>query len=359
MKIAICCDYLYTKGGAEKVVLDMAAALGADVYTSTYVRNRTYAGFGAIKVNAPMGFKLPSPFIQGFAIRHFSGLRLKGYDGIISIGNWTKGIVKKNAKKHLFHYEFSPARMLYDLREEVRARQNPAMRPLFDRWVGWARKYDVENTKRIRRIVANSLTVRERIKKIYGREAEVLYPAVDVRKYYNAKSKGYFISVQRVEPAKRVEVQLEAFAKVPEKKLFVVGPAGNKAYYDKLMKMRPANVEFTGAVGGEELLRMYAECEAVIQTAKDEDFGLIPIEANAAGKPCIAVREGGFRETIVDGKTGVLLEPDYADSLAAAVSGFDFSKIRKKDCVANAERFGMERFRKELKALVKRCAENQ
>jgi len=163
-------------------------------------------------------------------------------------------------------------------------------------------------------------------------------------------NRGYFFSVQRISPDKQIETQIEAFRLVPEQKLIIAGPVAksDEPYLHKLMRTAPPNVTYRGTVTDKELAELYTHTRAVIQSHPHEDFGIVPVEAMASGKPCLAVNSGGFKETVIQGKTGILVDPPYIDNLAKAIKGFDSKTYNPLDCQGQARKFSKESFTEKI-----------
>lgn len=220
-------------------------------------------------------------------------------------------------------------------------------RQAFRAWVAYSRRLDQRSVGRVDTIVTISENARQRICACYGRDAEVIYPPVDVSRYRFKEYGDFWLSVNRLYPEKRIELQIEAFRSMPDERLVIVGgyAAGDHAgrYAARLMENLPENVEIRGEVSEEELIDLYAQCRGHVCTALDEDFGLTPIEAMAAGKPVVAVNEGGFCETVT-AETGMLVdaEPGKVASAVRAVSA-DPERYRE-GCLARAARFDVLRF---------------
>jgi len=355
MKIAITHDYLITKGGGERLVLTLAKYFKVPIYTTTYLPDETYPEFRKMKIFLNPVKILKSPFLQTEAVFKFRNLDLSDYDLIISSGNWAKHIGVKEENHPQIHYEHTPVRAFYDLYEVVKNRLSFASRQIFKLWVWYMRKLDQEATKKIDKIVTNSQNTRKRIKRFYNRDAGVIYPPVNIKKFKYKPNGDYFLSVQRIEPEKRVEIQLEIFRRLPNEKLLIVGKPGKNSipYFERMKKIAPKNVEFLGSVSDKKLIELYANSKAVIQTAIDEDFGLIPVESMASGKPCLAVNEGGFRESIVHGKTGLLVNKPYVENCVKLIKNFNKYNFDPKTCRKRAEMFSEENFVKQFKSLIK------
>jgi glycosyltransferase involved in cell wall biosynthesis len=186
----------------------------------------------------------------------------------------------------------------------------------------------------------------------------VIYPPVNTSKFRCDEYGDFWLSVNRIYPEKRIDLQFEVFKKLPEERLVVIGgfAQGDHAakYYEKLVKNIPGNVDIRGSVTEDELIDLYARCKGLICTALDEDFGLTPIEAMASGKPVVAVNEGGFKETVVHGKTGFLVGADKDDLVRAVKEIAKGPEKYKEACIERAQEFDtslfLERFNKLIPA---------
>ena len=217
---------------------------------------------------------------------------------------------------------------------------------------------DIIFVEHIQKIVVNSKNIRNKVEKRYKRDAVVIYPPVETRKYFYRENKGYWLSINRITPKKRIEIQLKAFVRLPEEKLFVIGNKENKNYFEYLEKIKPENVFFGGVIEENDLLNKLSGCKGLIFTATDEDFGLAPVEAMASGKPVIAPNEGGCKETIINEKTGILIDDINENKLADAVKKLgkeiDENPLKyKKACQEQAKKFDTKIFIEEMKNQIK------
>ena len=335
MKVAIFLDYIGAIGGGERVALMLARALKADIITTDVSKEAVQRlGYGDVRIRS-LGktVKLP-PFKQISASFLFAACDFsQEYDFFIFSGNWSHYAAGKHHPN--LWYCYTPVRAFYDLRESMISRQpNAAMRFLAASWISAHSWFDQRSVRNLDRVVAISETVQRRIKDFHGRSSEVIYPPVDTKRFQFKEYGDFWLSVNRIYPEKRIDLQFEVFRKLPEERLVIIGgyAEGDHAakYYEKLIKNIPGNVEMRGAVSEEELIDLYARCKGLICTAQDEDFGLTPIEAMASGKPVVAVNEGGFKETVVHGKTGLLVEADR-DELVKAVKEISKDPQQHKD----------------------------
>jgi glycosyltransferase involved in cell wall biosynthesis len=323
LKVAVFLDYIGAIGGGERVALMLARALKADIITTDVSLEAVQRlGYGDVRIRS-LGntVKLP-PFKQIsasflFAMCDFS----KEYEVFIFSGNWSHYAARKHHPN--LWYCYTPVRAFYDLRGAMIARQsNVFMRFLAALWIGTHSWFDQRSVQNLDRVVAISTTVQRRIKDFHGRSSELIYPPVDTSRFRCNEYGDFWLSVNRIYPEKRIDLQFEVFRELPEEKLVVIGgyAQGDHAasYHEKLLGNVPKNVDLRGAVSEAELIDLYARCKGLICTALDEDFGLTPVEAMASGKPVVAVDEGGFRETVLHGKTGLLVSADQ-DELVRAV----------------------------------------
>lgn len=360
MRTALVHDRLTEFGGSERVALVLAKAFKADIYTAKYISESTYPGFKKLRiheVNPIPGLPISQthPLTRMLDAAKFSGFReLKKYDLLLTSGEWAHFAAKNNPCN--LWYCYSPNRALYDLKRKISSRYGIIWRSMFNWWADYWTIRDQEAVKYVCKIVTLSHTVALRIKKIYNRDAEIIYPPVPLAKFYHRAPEGYYLSVQRLMPEKRVELQLEIFKHLPAEKLIIVGRAGASTEYQKKLNRRIKqlpNVEWRKSVSEEELKELYARCKAVIQTPIDEDFGLIAIEAMASGKPCLAVDEGGFRETIIHSKTGLLIKKPYVKNFMRAIKNFEKYEFDPKMCIKRAKEFSEVEFIKKIRRIIR------
>lgn len=358
MRTAVVHDRLTGFGGAERVALILGKVFNADVYTAKYAPDRTYPEFRNLKIREvnpvpDLPISQVHPLVRMLDAIKFSNMKELGrYDLLFASGEWAH-FASGNNPNNLW-YCYSPNRALYDLRKKIRSRYNPFWRIVFDCWMSYWVPRDQKAVKRVRKIVTLSQHVARRIKKFYRRDAEIVYPPVQIDKFHHGPQEGYYLSVQRLVPEKKVDLQLKIFERLPTEKLIIVGKAGYKTEYQKRISRwieRLPNVEWRSEVSDKELRDLYARCKAAIQTPLDEDFGLIAVEAMASGKPCIAVDEGGFRESIIDGKTGLLIKKPYAKNFIKAIREFENYGFDPKLCIKHAKNFSEEEFIRKIKKL--------
>lgn len=352
MKIAILHDYFGAIGGGERAVLTLAEVLGADVITTdTDALSKMKSTVSIRSLGQTIKF---SPLKQISASRYFSQADFRDdYDFFIFTGNWSH-------YASLVHhpnlwYCFTPVRAFYDLNNVYLSHLDIVSRQAFRAWANLHRLADQRSVRSVDNIVAISKTTQDRIKKYHGRDAPIIYPPVDTSRYFCREYGDFWLSVNRIYPEKRIEIQIEAFRKMPNEQLVICGgyAVGDHAarYAKKIMEDVPDNVTFLGEVREEELIDLYSRCRGLICTALDEDFGLTPIEAMASGKPVVAVAEGGFRETVVAG-TGVLVRADEQSIRDSVEKISPHADDYCSHCLNQAARFDLSHFDRQFKALI-------
>lgn len=353
MKIAIFHDYFGAIGGGEKLVLMLAKNLNADVITTDLniesIKKMGYSDTHIISLgktsNIPPLKQISASFL--FATCDFS----KKYDFFIFSGNWAHFAARKH--KPNLYYCHTPTRAFYDLYNTFLKRQPFFISIFFRAWVGFHRPISEYYMSHVCKIVTNSKNTSKRIEKYFHRDAQVIYPPVDTSKFACKGYGDFWLSVNRLYPEKRVEIQIEAFKKLPEEKLIIVGGYSKgdhaQSYAKTIVNNLPANVRVLGEVSETELLDLYSQCRGFICTAMDEDFGMTPVEAMASGKPVVAVNEGGFRETVINGKTGILVEAEIQSIIKAIRYVSQDPSSYQSECLKRASTFDISTFESAMK----------
>jgi glycosyltransferase involved in cell wall biosynthesis len=377
LKVALVHDYLSEFGGAERVLLALSEIWPeAPIHTAFYSRGSAWERFSNKDVRVswfhflPFASRLASP-LRFLAFLVWNSFDFSDYDVVISSANWyiTKGL-KRSSRTIEICYCHTPPRYLYGFRTSVEWRKYWLVR-VYGEIVGhFLRMVDYRAAQRVDFFVANSENVARRIKKFYRREATVIFPPVQIKKQVTSNSpspmateghskrqeKGeYYLVASRIVGGKGLELAIEAANRL-KCPLKVVGrPSGWGAAGKRLRKLAGGSVEFLGEVSDEELAKLYAGAKAFLATAEDEDFGMTPVEAMAAGTPVVAFRGGGYLESVVSGRTGVFFGDYSVESLVSAVKRLDRISISPQACREQAERFSKERFKKEMESFVEKC----
>lgn len=266
-----------------------------------------------------------------------------------------KGVLTRADQLHI-SYVHSPVRYAWDLYHEYMNQGMPwGLRRAMARLVlHYLRLYDVTTAPRVDLFLANSQNVARRIWKTYRRHAHVLYPPVDVDRFrVETQKEDYYLTMSRLVPYKRVDLIVKAFAAMPEKELVVIGDGPE---HDALARLAGPNVRLLG-YQPDDAVTYYMQNAKAFVFAAEEDFGIVPVEAQACGTPVIAYGRGGAQETVRPGTTGVFFSEQTVDHLTAAVK--EFERIRPSldpaDMRAQAERFAAPVFRKRLSELVQQA----
>lgn len=247
-------------------------------------------------------------------------------------------------------YCYSPLRFAWSMTEQYRMELGPAAR-LAGGLAALMRRSDRRAAQRVTRYIAESRFIADQIKRFYGRDSEVIYPPVDCEKFHPAEGShdGYYLFCGRlVEAYKRPSLVVSAFRDLPDERLVV---AGDGPAMPELKRRAGPNVEFLGHVGDAELIPLMQRCAAVVFPSCD-DFGLIPVEAMACGRPALAYAAGGALETVVAGRTGEFFAEQTAVAVRDAVRAFDPDAYDPVAIRAHAEAWRSERFVSEIVAAV-------
>ena len=353
MKIAIFHDYFGAIGGGERVTLDLATALNADIITTD--TDAIHALNTSVKIRS-LGktiklYPLKQISATGmFYSADFSEL----YDFFIFTGIWSHYAARKHSPN--LWYCYTPPRVFYDLYQTSLYRHTFVKRQLNRLWISCHRILDQQSVHRVDHIATISDNVRRRIKQYYDRDAIVIYPPVNTSDFSFSEYGDFWLSVNRLYPEKRIDLQIESFRKIPDERLLIVGGYAEGDHQDryvtKLKEKLPQNVEILGGVSEADLHDLYARCRGLVCTALDEDFGLTPLEAMAAGKPVVAVNEGGFCETVT-AETGVLVDADPS-KIADAVQQISANPDQYQEaCIMRAAQFDISIFKEKMRSLVK------
>lgn len=362
MKKALVHDWFYTNGGAEKVVHSIGNIWDdLDYYSLIDFLNEKDRDFilKGKKSNTSFIQKFPTAkknhrkFLQFFpkAIESFN---LNKYELVISSSSSiAKGVLTNQNQLHIC-YCHSPMRYAWNLYHEYLEDKN-----LTTGLKGWyarrvlhkLRTWDVISTNRVDHFVANSNYIAQRIKKIYNREATVIYPPVDIQNFPLEENKeDYYVAASRLVSYKKIALIVEAFNKMPNKKLKVIGEGPEMS---KIVRIAKSNVEILGRKNQDDMVKILQKARALVFAA-DEDFGILPVEAQSCGTPVIAFNKGGLKETVIENVTGVFFEKQEVSHLVEAISRFESIKFDAKIIRKNSERFSKERFEKEFKEFVEK-----
>lgn len=359
MRVAIVHDWLYTIGGAERVLHEIIQCYpDADIFSLfDFLTEEDRAKIGISKTHT--SFLQKMPFLRR-AHRHYlplmplaiEQLDMSPYDLIITSSYAVaKGVLTGPDQVHVA-YVHSPMRYAWDLQHSYLAKNGGGLKNIIARiLLHKIRIWDTRTANGPDLMLANSHFIARRIRKVYGRKATVVYPPVLLSQRTAPAERGdYFLAASRLVEYKNIEQIVRAFAELPDQKLIVAGDGPQAAL---LKKIATPNVEFAGFVSDSALRDLMASARAFIFAA-EEDFGIISVEAQSEGTPVLALGRGGSCETVVDGKTGLFFDTPEPSDIAATVRQFIESEghFLSSACQAQASRFSAERFRNELRTYV-------
>lgn len=361
MKTAIVCDWLAAVGGAEKVIGDMLDCFpDADIFAVIDFVDADKRGF-------LRGKPVQTTFIQHlpFARSKYRAylplmplaieqLDVSGYDLVISSSHAVaKGVITGPDQTHI-SYVHSPMRYAWDLQHQYLRETG-----IDKKWRGWLARYflhklrlwDLRSANGVDYFIANSQFIARRIQKTYRRDAAVIYPSIDNSKFKpGAAKQDFYLAASRLVPYKKIDLIVESFQSLPDKKLVVIGAGPDM---EKIKQKAGKNVEMLGYQPNDVLVKHMQQAKAFIFAA-EEDFGLLPVEAQACGTPVIAFGKGGALETVrginQTEPTGLFFAEQNIPSLVQAVRAFEYQKslFTSAACVKNAARFYPEQFRAAL-----------
>jgi len=346
MNIALVHDWLTNVAGGERVVLVLKEIFpDAPIYTSVF-NPKCSQPFSKFDVRTSFLQKIPfmksrRELLVPFAPFAFEQFDLGKYDLVISSSSMaSKGVITKPDTIHVC-YCHTPSRYLWDPEVDPRAKSGKFsfLRQLTAHRL---RIWDKVASQRVDYFIANSKFVQSRIKKFYNRDSVVVYPPVDIKKYKSVediKPKDYFLFVSRLVNYKKCDLVIDAFNDLGLP-LKIIGRGPEKK---QLQKKAKKNIEFLGYLTDQEVKKYYSEARAFVFAA-EEDFGLVPVEAMAAGRPVIAYSKGGTAETVIDGKTGLLFDEQTPQCLIDTVKKFDSYNFDSKLIEDHAINFSKERF---------------
>ncbi len=360
MKVAVVCDWLVVYAGAERVVEQILNIYpNADLFCLVdflpdkerdFIHNKaTHTTFIQNLPGAKKHYRTYLP-IMPIAIEQ---LDVTSYDLVISSSHCVaKGVLTGPNQVHI-SYVHSPIRYAWDLTHQYmnEADLNHGLKGIIAKLVlHYMRLWDTRTANGVDYFIANSKFIAKRIKKVYGREAEVIYPPVDVESFeYCEEKEDFYLTASRLVPYKKVKLVVEAFNEMPDKKLVVIGDGPD---FDKINAIAKNNIKMLGYQPFAVLKEQMQHAKAFVFAA-EEDFGITPVEAQACGTPVIAFGKGGALETVVENETGTFFDEQSVNSIVDVVNRFGkIETISPEKCRVNAERFSIMQFRERLQQYI-------
>jgi glycosyltransferase involved in cell wall biosynthesis len=356
MKIALIHDWLNQIGGAEDVLTDLVTMFPTSpIYTSLYAPDIMPEFYKKWDIRPLWMDKLPAihtkhqPYLPLYPLA-WGGLKLRGYDLLISNKSGFCHGVRYDAHTTHICYCLAPTRYVWQLDEYI-AREGlgrvaqivlKITRPIFKLW-------DKRASKRVHHFIAISTEIQERIKKYYDRDSVIIFPPVNTARFaqMDETPEDYFLIVSRLIPYKRIDLAVQAATKLGVR----LKIAGKGRDLDRLKAMAGDTVEFLGYVPDDDLPRLMARCKAFLFPGL-EDFGITPVQAQAAGRPVIAYGAGGALDTVIKGVTGEHFGELTTESLMAVMQNFDASQYDPHVIRAHAQKFDVSVFKAQLLAFI-------
>ena len=362
-RVAIVHDWLVNYVGAERVVEELLKIYPeADIFTLVYDEKKMGKIFPRDRVHTSFLQKLPFSTklytkLLSFMPKAFESFDLSNYKLVIcSSSSCAKGVITPPLVPHVA-YIHTPMRYAWDKYFEYKSRSGKITQFFMEKWMSKIRLWDYVSSQRVDTLIANSNYISRRIKKYWNRESQVIYPPVNVKDLQpNGKEpEDFFVVFSRFVPYKRIDLAIQACGNL-KKNLVVIGSGSQKKQLKKLAsRYKDVKITFTGRIRDDEVRDYLQRCRALIFCA-EEDFGIIPVEAQCCGRPVIAFGKGGALETIINGKTGTFFSHATPDSVERAIKRFE--ELEKQGAfdsafISNhAKEFSRERFAREIKEAI-------
>ena len=350
IRMAIAHDALVYRGGAERVVSAWLTRWpNVPVYTSCYLPDETYDAFKHADVRVSFMQKMandPNVVMRRLfplMVPGFWSFDLSGYDLVLSSAAYAaKNIRVPKSVCHIC-YCYSPLRLAWRPGDYLSPRTNQLKRFVLLALSAVLRRWDYQVAQKVDYFATTCQNVAQRIQKAYHRTAEVIHAPIDFSRYQmQAEPENYFLVVSRLFEYKRVDLAIQA-AKRLKRRLIIVGEGPQRPKLEHMAEGSNAQIAFLGYVPEEELLHLYAGCQALI-FPQEEDYGLTPLEVQASGRPVIAYEAGGALETIIDGETGVFFREQTVESLIEGLQSVESLRFDPMRARQNAMRFDIEPF---------------
>lgn len=353
MKIAIVHDWLTNMGGAEQVVINFKEVYkDAPIYTTFYNPNKLDDKLKNIEVKTSclQKKKMIENHKKYFPLMPmaFEKFDLNEYDVVLSSSSsCAKGVLTKPGSIHIC-YCHTPMRYAWEKRDEYTLGMGKLKKKLVEILCHYMRIWDVASSNRVDYFIANSTEVQKRIKKHYKRDSVVINPPVRCNMFNISETDGdYYLVLSRLVGYKRFDLAVQACSELG-KKLVVIGEGPEK---EKLEKLAKENVTFLGRQPDEVVKKYMSECKALLFPG-EEDFGIVPVEAQSCGRPVIAYGKGGVLDSVIDGKTGVFFKEQTVESLKEAINKFETMKFDKEKIRKHALEFDESVFQEKIRKFV-------
>jgi len=357
-KIAIVTSWITGTGGSERLIYQIHRSFpDAPIYTATYEPGNSKL-FKNADIKTCWMQKLPKSLRRHQLLTiprqwYFGHLKLKGYDIVISAGSSEEKAVRAPDGTHI-NICYTPTLQYWIKPEEYLNKDgsgglNPVWRLGLKLLMPYVKRWDLKASKRPDQMYAISTAVQDRIKKFYNRDSELLYPPADIERFANdgTQKRSGFVTFGRQVQHKRLDLAIAACNEI-QASLTVVG---NGPEHDRLKRIAGPTISFRTNVSDDEMIKFVARAEAFI-FPNEEDFGIVAVEAQAAGTPVIAYRAGGALDTVIEGVTGEFFDEQTSSSLASKIKGFNYKLYNTRAITEQANRFSSESFRSNIDKIV-------
>ena len=358
--VALVHDYLLVMRGAERTFAAIAECWPeAPIYTLLYDEEGTKGRFADREIHTSylqrlgVGQRRFRALLPIFP-RAARSLPLDGYELVISSSSAFAHGVQVSRGAHHVCYCHSPFRYAWFETERALSEVARPLRPAVKRALAATRRTDQIASRSVTRYVANSAITQERISRYWGRESSVVHPPVEVERFCRGTPEPYFLVVTELVRHKRVELALDA-ARRAGVRIRVVGEGPDRSRLESEYGGTAGTADFLGRVDDLELADLYSRARALV-LPNVEEFGIAAVEAQAAGRPVVAVAAGGALETVIDGHTGILVTPDDPEALARGLAGTDFERFDSAQIVAHAHGFSKASFQQRFREAVELSA---
>jgi len=355
-RIAIVHDALVNTGGAERVLTFMHETFpDALIFTAAFLPSQTYSEFRSAEVHTLPGSRFVRSERQAKRLLllwmlGFACLKLDDFDIVLSSTTWGAKFIRPSQNTRHVCYCYAPFRLLWNPTS-----YNPSSLQVGSavlRLIDWARlplrRLDYQSMQRPARLATTCRNMAKQIGDFYNRSAQIIYAPIRIRDYPFAEGGGnYYLTVSRLVSHKRVDLAVKA-CQALGRRLIVVGDGPERS---QLESFASDTMHFVGRISDPELKRMYSKCRAVIFPS-DEDYGLVPLESQACGRPVIAYGSGGALETVIEGQTGVFFTQQTPESVIESMLAFEAMQFDPQVIRQSVHRFDVEHFKRELREFV-------
>ena len=354
-KIAIVHDAFAVRGGAEKVAYFISNVFpDAPIYTTVYLKGKTFEELRGKKIiTHPLGslIKTEKQFKRLFPLWffYFRSLNFDDFDIVLSSSTYLAKFIHPPRNGEHISYLHAPFRFIWNRSSysQESLPYNSFLLRIIEKFSPYLQKTDYQLTNKIQKIVTNSVNMQESIIRIYNRDSTIIHPPVNLSHYFTDREDDFYLCVGRLVSHKRMDLAIEA-CNILKRKLIVVGDGLERK---KLESLAGNTIQFRSNLNESEIKKLYATCKALIFPS-NEDFGMVPIEVQASGRPVIAYRAGGALETVTEGVSGVFFNNQTVDDIIQSIIEFEKSVFSPEKIRSSVERFDFENFRHQYLTLL-------